>query len=61
MTQNKKKEYTTPKVKVVSFLIERGFAGSDLTTDKAESELEGADIGTQRFASTSLNGSDGYF
>ncbi len=57
MTQNKKKEYTTPKVKVVSFLIERGFAGSDLTTDKAESE----DIGTQRFASTSLNGSDGYF
>ena len=57
MTQNKKKEYTTPKVKVVSFLIERGFAGSDLTTDKAESE----DIGTQGFASTSLNGSDGYF
>lgn len=59
MNKNKKQEYTTPKVKVVSFLIERGFApsDSDLTTDK----MVGPDTGTQKFASTSLNGSDGYF
>lgn len=61
MNKNKKQEYTTPKVKVVSFLIERGFGATDLTSDKAESELEGADIGTQKFASTSLNGDEGYF
>ena len=57
MNKNKKQEYTSPKVKVVSFLIERGFAPSDLTTDKQV----GLDKGTQKFASTSLNGDEGYF
>lgn len=52
MTQNKKQEYTTPKIKVVSFLIERGFAGTDLTTDKAYNEDEDSDIGTQKFNNT---------
>lgn len=61
MNKIKKQEYTTPKIKVVSFLIERGFAGTDLTTDKPNS-VESSDIGTQTFNNTTWgSGEEGYF
>ena len=44
MTQNKKKEYTTPKIKVVSFLIEKGFAGSVTDDDALENVREGTNL-----------------
>lgn len=45
MTKNKKQEYTTPKVKVVSFLIEKGFAGSDPEPEDAlEKVKEGTNL-----------------
>ena len=54
MTQNKKKEYTTPKIKVVSFLIEKGFAGSPARGEIDGTELETVNQGTDLSNTTNL-------
>ena len=44
MKKKQKQEYTTPKVKIVSFLIERGFAGSVTDEDALEKVEEGTNL-----------------
>ena len=45
MNKKMKQEYCTPKIKVVSFLIEKGFAGSETEPEDAlEKVKEGTDL-----------------
>ena len=45
MSKKMKQEYCTPKIKVVSFLIEKGFAGTETEPEDAlEKVTEGTNL-----------------
>lgn len=54
MNKKMKQEYCTPKIKVVSFLIEKGFAGSPAREEIDGTQLETVDQGTDLSNTTDL-------